>query len=93
MNFIEVMLIDLLEQQVFRDVCSLFCFFNVCIQTMLQQCLCCHFHADSDKDLPVLGLKTERGFGVNPYFEETFLTLFFSPEFVIKTSISTSKSP
>lgn len=31
LHFTEVTLIDLLEQQVFRDVCLLFCFFNLCV--------------------------------------------------------------
>lgn len=50
------------------------------IQTLLLQCLCCHFHAYSEKDLPALQLSMEMGFEVNPYFEETFLSTA-SPSF------------
>lgn len=59
----------------------------VCTQTLLQQRPCCHFHACSET---ALQLSVEMRFGVNPYFEKTFLLLFFSLQLVIKMLVALS---
>lgn len=71
--FTGAVLIDLIERWGF--VVWVF-FKRVCTQTLVQQYPCCHFHACSET---ALQLAVEMRFGINPYFEKTFLLLLFLP--------------